>query len=111
MSKQASAPIHINLNGSYSIPLDGSKPVAGSVSGDLRLSVLDAFLQSLNTPLTEDSRAVVKLAEGFKYIADKCSDDLLAHSDVVLTVVTELDPQSNKMTHSFRLSLADKKTA
>lgn len=94
-------PIYLNLSGDFTIPSEGerSPPIAGSVSGDLRLASLDAFLEALNSAEANctENNATHSLV---KYLA-KCK----AHcrEDTVLQITSILDASANKLTHSFRV--------
>lgn len=108
MSEQTSAAININLNGEFVIPVDGVAPVAGSVSGDLRLAVLDAFIQNLDGALVEGGDGAKKLASVFRKLMRKMDDKTLVANDVVLAVTCTTDPATHSMTHSFRLAMTPK---
>lgn len=96
------APILLNLSGSYVIPVDGQPPVAGSVSGDLRLPVLDAFLAGLDGPLRPGSVGAAALADAISQLANKIVPR--RNCDVVLSITTTVNLENNSLTHDFKLT-------
>ncbi len=102
------APIQINLTGEFTIPADGQPPVAGSVSGDLRLAVLDSFLNSLSNPLAVGQSGEQQLAKAVSKILAKCDGKTLSKNDVVLEVHSTSDPSGHSISHTFKFTLIPK---
>ena len=99
------APILLNLNGDFTIPVDGQPPVAGSVSGDLRLACLDSFLSALSSPLEAGSSGEQVFAAALAQLLAKCKPGTMDRKDVVLEVVCSTDPANRTMTHSFKFTV------
>ena len=102
---QMSSPILLNLSGSYVIPVNGEKPKVGSVTGDLRLAALDAFLVSLNSALGESSpksKLENTLVGAIKAALNGCS--IQKHAAVTLAIVSKINASTNEMVYTFKVS-------
>lgn len=97
----ADGPIFVNLDGSYKI--EGDKPVASSISGDLRLHALDAFLSGLNDTVSDgEALGSVKLAD-FLNDASRRLRKIDRLKGVELEITSTLDPKDHTLKYTFRL--------
>lgn len=92
--------ININLDGSYVIPDEADRPVAGSISGDLRLAQLDAFLKTLNNTLSTEKTAG-KFDEFLSKVLALLKEKQNPALEIEITSV--LNPQTNSLTYKFRV--------
>lgn len=94
-------PILLNIDGTFHLRERGRAPVSGSVSGDLRLAALDAFLQTLNGTLKKDR----KQREHFAVGMDQVITQLRANGarEVVIQIEQTIDPKNNQLTHTFKV--------
>lgn len=104
-SAQYSSPIYVNLSGDYKIPVDGEKPKVGSITGDLRLACLDAFLQSLDKALLEKKpKEGGTLASALRVVLDSCRKTKPKPSGVTLSITSKLNPGTHEITYNFNVS-------
>lgn len=99
------APIYINLSGDYKIQsLAGEKPKVGSISGDLRLASLDAFLSSLGTAMSktkEPGQTRSDLTEALSIVVDRCLAENSGCKSVTLSITSKLSPEIHEMQYNF----------
>jgi len=97
------APIYINLSGDYKIPIVGEKPRVGSISGDLRLASLDAFLTSLSVALSKPVGAKIDgaLPEALALAVARCLNENPGFKSVALAITSKLAPESHEMQYNF----------
>lgn len=98
--------IQLNLSGDYYIPPDKK---TGSVSGDLTLPTLDAFLQVLNQAChdKDDNRELIAgTLEGF--LAELSANLTRSTKRVELDIVSTLDPGTNSLSYKFKFGLFNK---
>ena len=91
----------------------GEKPKAGSITGDLRLASLDAFLQSLNNALNAPQLPVLgtadkTLASALSVLIGALQSSKSSKSskleELTLTVTSKLTPSLNERAYSFSVS-------
>jgi len=103
IDQQQQAPIIIDLSGRYFS--SGTPTPRGSVSGDLRLASLDAFIHTLddalkNKPLPEqDPRLEVFLSKIAKTVKEENPT-----SSLEIEIISKLDPENNELTYKFRFN-------
>lgn len=99
------APLVIQLNGDYSTPFKKS----GSVTGDLRLAELDAFLAALRDTLEHKKPARIgnKFSKFLVDIAQTISKEE-PHS-VELVVTSKLDPAKHELSYTFSFNINNPK--
>lgn len=98
------SPIIIDLSGRYFSSDDKPTP-KGSISGDLRLASLDAFIHTLddalkNKPLPDqDPRLEIFLSKIAKTMKEENPT-----SSLEIEIVSKLDPENNELTYKFRFN-------
>ena len=97
------APIYINLSGDYKIPVTGEAPRVGSISGDLRLAALDAFLLSLGSAMAKNDghRTGTGLTYSLALAVDRCLAENRGYKSVTLSVTSKLTTDSNELQYNF----------
>lgn len=97
------APIYLNLSGDYKIPVSGDRPRVGSVSGDLRLAALDAFLSSLSAAMSKsgDGKKERGLPEALAVAVERCLNENPGFKSVALAITSKLVPESHEMQYNF----------
>lgn len=104
----AHAPLLLNLTGQFTIPVQGTEPVSGSVSGDLRLASLDAFLSCLADQLAPGTTGEAVFAKAVTELLLHCAPDVLVKNDVILSITTGVDRSTQTLINSFKFSVAPK---
>jgi hypothetical protein len=99
------APLLLNLTGAYVVPsADTSKqPIAGSVSGDLRLAALDAFLHTLSG-YSKDAVESELFAASLRQIVQAAASVDLGKRDIVLSIDYSIAKDTRMLTHTFKFS-------
>lgn len=112
LQKDSFPPIFINLNGDYKMPRWGATPPqVGSVSGDLRLASLDAFIAGLENALASKSgvEGNQSLAGALTVLIANCKQGLPERSDLTLSITSKLNPASNELTYNFSVTCTSPK--
>jgi hypothetical protein len=109
MKKQTQAPIIIDISGDYSIPGITKKNI-GSVTGDLRLAELDAFLHCLNDTISDSPKDVQetverRFTEFLTEIATVVKSNVADAKNIVLEVEQSVDTKTHTLSYTFSLKL------
>jgi hypothetical protein len=94
----------INLSGDYVLP--ESPESIGTVSGDLRLAELDAFLHTLNSQLSSTDTTLLdsKLEEFLIQVATTITSRVKKAS-VELEIRSKLIPVTNELIYTFKFNV------
>lgn len=99
------APILLNLSGDFFQPTE-HKTLASSVTGDLRLAELDAFLQTLHNALEGvDTKPLDEKLEGFLVKVSSLLNSKFTKASVILEVSSVIKPITQEMVYTFKFNI------
>lgn len=93
-------PILINLSGDFVV--DGSGQHAGSITGDIRLESLDAFLHALRNSVSGKTESKFEFA--LNQILQQCAEGRkISDAGLKLRITSKLKPEKNELTYTFKI--------